>query len=90
MIKLGEEKIDSILLEGGGTLNWSALKSGIVNKVQAYVAPKILGGDTSKTPVGGIGADAPDNAFFLTNSTITILGQDILIESEVRQECSQG
>ena len=31
MQKLGERSIDSILLEGGGILNWSALKSGIVN-----------------------------------------------------------
>ena len=89
MIKLGEENIDSILLEGGSTLNWSALKSGIVNKVQAYVAPKIFGGDVSKTPVGGMGVDDPENAFLLTNSTVTMLGEDMLIESEVRKKCSQ-
>lgn len=40
---LGAAKIDSILLEGGGTLNWSALESGIVQKVQTYIAPKLLG-----------------------------------------------
>ena len=44
MQKLGERSIDSILLEGGGILNWSALKSGIVNKVYAYIAPKLFGG----------------------------------------------
>ena len=33
MKKLGEQNIDSILLEGGGTLNASALEDGIVNKV---------------------------------------------------------
>ena len=35
--RLGQEQIDSILLEGGGTLNWSALESGIVQQVQAYI-----------------------------------------------------
>mgnify|MGYP000461846246 FL=1 len=40
---LGKEKIDSVLLEGGGTLNWAALEAGIVQKVQAYIAPKLLG-----------------------------------------------
>lgn len=83
MEKLGEEKIDSILLESGGILNWSALQNGIVNKVQAYIAPKLLGGVNGKTPVAGIGVESPDNAFFLTNSVITCLGEDILIESEV-------
>lgn len=42
MEQLGNEKIDSILLEGGGTLNWAALEAGIVQKVQAYIAPKLL------------------------------------------------
>ena len=37
MEQLGQEQIDSILLEGGGTLNWSALESGIVQQVQAYI-----------------------------------------------------
>ena len=37
MRRLGAEGIDSVLLEGGGTLNWTALESGIVNRVQAYI-----------------------------------------------------
>lgn len=41
MEKLGQEQIDSILLEGGGTLNWAALESGVVQQVQAYIAPKL-------------------------------------------------
>ena len=88
MKKLGEENIDSILLEGGGTLNWSALNSGIVNKVQAYIAPKIFGGIDAKTPVLGIGVDSPDNSFYLSNSKIIRIDEDILIESEVVQKCS--
>jgi diaminohydroxyphosphoribosylaminopyrimidine deaminase/5-amino-6-(5-phosphoribosylamino)uracil reductase len=81
LAKLGEEKIDSVLLEGGGSLNWSALQSGIVNKVQTYIAPKIFGGATAKTPVGGVGVESPENAFLLEVETITKLKQDILIES---------
>ena len=81
--KLGKEEIDSILLEGGGTLNWSALEAGIVNKVQAYIAPKIFGGNNAKTPVEGAGIPSPGNAFLLKNSRIIKLGCDLLIESEV-------
>ena len=80
---LGEMEIDSILLEGGGTLNWSALSSGMVNKVQAYLAPKLFGGAEAKSPVGGIGVDTPDKAFRLSAPKITQLGEDILLESEV-------
>lgn len=84
---LGERNIDSVLLEGGGTLNWSALQNGIVNKVQAYIAPKLFGG-YGKTPLLGLGVDSPDDAFQLSQPTIKILGEDILLESEVIR-CSQ-
>lgn len=80
---LGKEQIDSVLLEGGGTLNWAALESGIVQKVQAYIAPKLLGGAAAKTPVEGAGVPSPADAFLLKNSVSMLLGEDILIESEV-------
>ena len=53
MEKLGEQKIDSILLEGGATLNQSALQSQIVQRIQVYIAPKIFGGSGRYTPVRG-------------------------------------
>ena len=60
---LGEQGIDSILLEGGGTLNWAALESGVVQQVQAYIAPKLFGGQEAKTPVEGAGVHVPSAAF---------------------------
>lgn len=84
---LGEENIDSILMEGGGTLNWSALESGIVNKVQAYIAPKLFGG-SGKSPVAGFGVEDPTEAFLLSPPIISRIGEDILLESEVIP-CSQ-
>lgn len=84
MEKLGEEKIDSILLEGGGTLNWAALEEGIVRKVYTYIAPKLFGGQTAKTPVEGIGVASPSDAVILANSRIQMLGDDFLIESDVK------
>lgn len=82
---LGAAKIDSILLEGGGSLNWSALESGIVQKVQTYIAPKLFGGGEAKTPVEGKGFPDPASAVLLKNSEIIRLGDDFLIESEVKR-----
>ena len=84
---LGQEQIDSILLEGGGTLNWSALESGIVQQVQAYIAPKLFGGRDAKAPIEGAGIPFPDAAFRLKNSRLEQLGEDFLIESEVEYPC---
>lgn len=85
---LGEKKIDSILLEGGGQLNWSALHTGIVNRVQTYIAPKIFGGLAAPSPVRGDGVSIPDQAFRLKPQTIERVGDDLFIESEVIP-CSQ-
>lgn len=84
MKKLGELSIDSVLIEGGASVNWSALENKIVNKVQAYIAPKIFGGQYAKTPVTGIGVDSPSQAFELKNKIIKIFGEDIFIEGEVK------
>ena len=78
--QLGEQGIDSVILEGGGTLNWSALQAGIVQKVQAYIAPKLFGGATAKTPVEGQGFPNPAAAVELSRTNVTVLGADWLIE----------
>lgn len=89
MIELGKREIDSILLEGGSTLNYACLQLGIVNKVQAYIAPKIFGGENAKTPVGGAGIELVEKAFKLKNPKVSLFGEDILIESEVDKLCLQ-
>lgn len=83
MQRLGEAGIDSVLLEGGGTLNWAALEAGIVQKVYSYLAPKLFGGHDAKTPVEGLGVETPAEAAQLRITEITRLGDDVLIESEV-------
>lgn len=85
MRQLGEQEIDSVILEGGGTLNWSALQAGLVQKVQAYVAPKLFGGATAKTPVEGQGFLKPAEAVTLSRTKVTALGSDWLIEDTRRQ-----
>ena len=82
MDRLGAAGIDSLLLEGGGTLGWSMLEAGLVQRVQAYVAPKIFGGG-AKSPVEGLGVALPDQAFRLKGMTITQIGEDFLLEGEV-------
>ena len=89
MKRLGGMDIDSILLEGGSALNWSALDQGIVHKLQAYIAPKVFGGQKGLSPIGGTGVGMPESAFLLDSPRITVLGRDILLESGV-VPCSQA
>ena len=84
MKKLGGQNIDSILLEGGGTLNASALEDGIVNKVYAYIAGKLIGGMNARSPVEGMGIDRMADAITLQNVEIEKLGDDFCIVGYVK------
>lgn len=83
MDRLGGEEIDSVLLEGGGTLNWAMLEAELVRRVQAYIAPKLFGGAAAKSPVGGLGVEIPAQAARLNHITVTPVGEDLLLEGEL-------
>ena len=89
MGKLADMKINSILLEGGGTLNESVLRAGLVNEIKMFIAPKIFGGSESRSPVEGAGIEMPDEAIPLRCRDIEHIGEDILISYEVerKQKC---
>jgi diaminohydroxyphosphoribosylaminopyrimidine deaminase/5-amino-6-(5-phosphoribosylamino)uracil reductase len=82
MTRLGSQQLDSVLLEGGAALNGAALEAGIIQKVQTYLAPKLFGG-AARSPVGGLGVELPAQAVRLKNTSVTRLGDDFLLESEV-------
>lgn len=80
---LGQEGIDSILIEGGGTLNFSALEENIVDKVIFYIAPKILGGEKSKNSIAGRGFSRLDDAVKLKNINYRTIGEDLVVEGYI-------
>lgn len=95
LVKLMDElyklEIDSILLEGGGSLNAAALNSGIVDKVMIFIAPKIIGGKDAITPVEGTGIQLMKDAVKLEDISISRFDEDILVEGYVKGEpCLQG
>lgn len=86
MTKVGEAGIDSILLEGGSTLNFSCLQEKIVDKVMCFISPIILGGEKANTSVGGSGIKFLNDAFKVLNIKLKNIGQDILIEGYIKGE----
>ncbi len=85
MKKLGKMKVDSIFMEGGSEAAWGALSSGIVDHVQAFIAPKLFGGAGSKSPVGGAGVPYPKDAIMLKDLTIEYVGPDILVQGDIER-----
>ena len=85
MRRLGSLGIDSVLLEGGAALHEAALRSGIVQHVQVYIAPKIFGGVSAKAAVGGLGVYQVEEAYHLSRPEITRYGDDVLLEFDVKE-----
>ena len=83
MIKLGEKGVDSLLLEGGSCLNAAFLEAGCVDEVYAFIAPKIIGGEHSKSPIGGKGIELMKDAITFDKVEIEQIENDILIKCRV-------
>lgn len=81
---LGKKQLAGVLIEGGGTLNEAFLRTGLVDHLYAYIAPKLMGGRDARTAVEGLGAASPDECASLANRRITLLGEDILLEYDVK------
>lgn len=77
--ELGSRKIDSVLVEGGGEINFSVLEKNLADCIYAFIAPKIFGG-TAKTPVSGKGILHPADAFTFNLKNIKHFDDDILLE----------
>ncbi|MCI5620342.1 MAG: bifunctional diaminohydroxyphosphoribosylaminopyrimidine deaminase/5-amino-6-(5-phosphoribosylamino)uracil reductase RibD [Lachnospiraceae bacterium] len=79
MKRLGERGIDSVLVEGGGTLNESLMQAGLVQRMEVFVAPKIFGGSEAKTPIEGIGIAEVADAMTFHLEQVNIIGDDVLL-----------
>jgi diaminohydroxyphosphoribosylaminopyrimidine deaminase/5-amino-6-(5-phosphoribosylamino)uracil reductase len=79
MLSLGRMGIDSVMLEGGSTIAFSALMTGIVDKVVSFISPKIIGGALAPSPVGGPGLATMENAIGIKDWNFRKIGTDILV-----------
>ncbi|MBR5752914.1 MAG: dihydrofolate reductase family protein, partial [Clostridia bacterium] len=89
---LSERNIDGVLVEGGGTVNASFLEAGLVDRVYAFLGPKLIGGADSKSPVEGAGVPRMADAVELEQIEVERFGDDLLVTGRVRRgetPCSQ-
>ncbi len=83
MKRLGAEKVTSLLVEGGGEVNASFLRSGLGERIAFFYAPKILGGCDSRRAVAGEGADSLCEAMGLEELEWSFLGEDLLLTARL-------
>ena len=77
--------ITSVFVEGGAEVNGSFVKEKAINQVITYIAPKLIGGKTAPTSVGGQGIEKLADSLQLTIKSVEKIGQDIKIISELKR-----
>lgn len=81
--ELGKRGILSVLVEGGSEVHASFFAHGLVDKVHAYIAPRLIGGREALGPLGGAGVERLTEAVSLRELDATRLGTDLLITGYV-------
>ena len=84
---LGRQGIVSLLVEGGSATLGAMLDAGLVDQVQAFIAPALIGGSDAPSPIGGGGAAVMGDAWRLERTALEAIGADWLITGyPTRQE----
>lgn len=83
--RLAERGIQSIFVEGGRQIHTTLLAHGLVDKVVAFVAPKILGGTELRSPVEGLGIMTMEQSLQLFRPTWTAFEGDMCVEGYLRE-----
>lgn len=84
---LARERYQSLMIEAGSRVNWSALESGIADKIFFYYAPKILGGTESLPVAGGVGRRRRRDAILFKDVHLhTIGGEEFAVEAWVDRD----
>ena len=80
---LHEEGIEKLMLEGGATLNFSMIRSGLIDEISICVAPMVVGGANAKTFFDGDGFNTMDEAVKLELIDYYPLGKDFILNYKV-------
>jgi diaminohydroxyphosphoribosylaminopyrimidine deaminase / 5-amino-6-(5-phosphoribosylamino)uracil reductase len=79
MAELGDRGCNAVLWECGGVLAASVIAADAVQKVYAFIAPKLIGGFDAPSPVGTLGYTEMTQALRLQRTKIITFGEDLLV-----------
>lgn len=86
LAELGKRDVQGVLLEGGPTLAWSAIRDEVVDRVVWYVAPALVGGVDAPAALGGEGFASIADALRLELTAVERLGDDLRLEADVHRD----
>ncbi len=76
---LGASGMTSLLVEGGGGVLGTMLDAKLIDKVQAFIGPVLIGGSKARAPIEGVGAELMADTLKLEHTRLEKIGPDWLI-----------
>ena len=82
--QLSQRSLQSVLVEGGAAVAGAFVDARLVNKVSFFIAPKIVGGEDSRSAIGGVGVESMNEALQLDDLEVTRRGDDVEVSGYPR------
>lgn len=83
---LGKREVQTVLIEGGPTLAWSAVEAGVVDRFVLYLAPKLVGGTNAAGILGGDGIGTIADALPAEILDVQMVGKDLKVVADVHRD----
>ena len=83
--EMGRRRMTNVLVEGGAEVLGSFLDAGAIDEVHVFVAPRLAGGASAKTAIGGTGVERIAEAFLLSPARIELIGDDVYLHGRRRE-----
>jgi diaminohydroxyphosphoribosylaminopyrimidine deaminase/5-amino-6-(5-phosphoribosylamino)uracil reductase len=83
LARLARQGVTGVMVEGGARTHWSFFSAGAVDRVCAFVAPRVLGGQRSPAAVSGGGFSLARSPW-LEELEVERLGRDLMVTGRVR------
>ena len=86
MTELGKRDVQTLLIEGGSTLAWSAVEAGVVDRLVLYLAPRLVGGTAAAGVLGGDGVATIAGALPISIRSVERIGDDVKVVADVHRD----
>lgn len=83
LAELGQRRMTNVLVEGGGQVLGALLDARQIDEVHVFIAPKLLGGASARSPIAGAGIAAITEALRLESPVVQQVGDDIYLQARV-------
>ncbi|ASJ74663.1 bifunctional diaminohydroxyphosphoribosylaminopyrimidine deaminase/5-amino-6-(5-phosphoribosylamino)uracil reductase RibD [Granulosicoccus antarcticus] len=80
---LAQQGIQSVLIEGGATVQGVFRDAGLIDEIWCFIAPTLIGGRNAPASFGDLGSDSLGDATTLSDVQLEVTGKDILVRAKV-------